>query len=194
MRRAVPSRSPTARTVRGSISPCAERTATPGNPGRRGDGGAVRKVDGPSTDWVVRLCDVDDDQGVSRNIVDGDHPHAHRTLAWPPAWRCGGGPVCACPSPSQNWAARLIWSCQCWVSIRDRGVQEPIYMPRPPGCAPLPAISICLQDRERSSPGFTNGGWAWLVSGDQVPYSSSTRSNPDRAHSISVVARSIMPW
>ena len=27
-------------------------------------------TDGPSTDWVVRLCDVDQD-GVSRNIVDG---------------------------------------------------------------------------------------------------------------------------
>lgn len=27
-------------------------------------------TDGPSTDWVVRLCDVDD-RGVSRNIVDG---------------------------------------------------------------------------------------------------------------------------
>lgn len=27
-------------------------------------------TDGPSTDWVVRLCDVDEN-GVSRNIVDG---------------------------------------------------------------------------------------------------------------------------
>jgi hypothetical protein len=57
--------------------------------------GRVRAVlfaatDGPSTDWVARLCDVDEN-GVSRNVADGivRVRAAHRARRPSTSWTCG---------------------------------------------------------------------------------------------------------
>ncbi|WP_231976223.1 CocE/NonD family hydrolase [Streptomyces sp. 3214.6] len=56
--------------------------------------GRVRAVlfaatDGPSTDWVARLCDVDEN-GVSHNVVGGSCGSGRHRARWPStSWTCG---------------------------------------------------------------------------------------------------------